>query len=334
MSATPRSGQQGWPRVAVVGCGYWGKNLVRNFAELGALAGLVDHDPQRSAELTAKHGGQAMAFEAALADPSISAMVIATPGPSHFEDARRALAAGKHVYVEKPLTLSGATAEALVKQAEAAGLTLMVGHILRHHPGFAHFEEMARNGVFGDIRHVTSSRLALGKILHDEDALWALAPHDLSMVTGVLGQNPTEVRCLADAFVRPDIVDMATIRLKYASGATAEIRVSWLSPFKEQRFTIVGSKAFGIFDDTLGWDQKIAVRRSGLDWSNPAPFPDQGVLEHVPLPQGEPLKVECRNFLDSVAQGVAPKTDGREGLAVIRLLERAQASMRAGGALK
>jgi UDP-2-acetamido-3-amino-2,3-dideoxy-glucuronate N-acetyltransferase len=323
-----------WPRVAVVGCGYWGKNLVRNFAELGALGGLVDSSEERTAELIAKHGGRAMSFEEALASEEIGALAIATPGPSHHQLALAALEAGKPVYVEKPLTLSAKHAEELVARADAWGLTLMVGHILRHHPGFAHFEKMALEGVFGRVRHVTSTRLALGKILHDEDALWALAPHDLSMVTGVLGQNPTHVRCVGDSFLRPGIVDMARIHLTYPDNVSAEVRVSWLSPFKEQKFTIVGEAAFGVFDDTLPWDQKIGVRRAALDWHNPAPFPDQGVLEHVPLPPGEPLKAECRNFLDAVATGVPPRTDGREGLAVIRLLERARASMAEGGVAK
>lgn len=321
-----------WPRVAVIGCGYWGKNLVRNFAELGALEALVDSHQDRMGELVAKHGGRAATFSDVLADSRVGAIVVATPGPVHHAHAIAALDAGKHVYVEKPLTLSTADSTDLVARADASGLTLMVGHILRHHPAFVALERLARAGAIGRVRHVVSNRLNLGKILADEDVLWSLGPHDLSMVSALLGTEPKTVVCQGDAFLRPGIADVVTLRLCYDGLRSAEIRLSWLSPFKEHKLIVHGETGVAIFDDTKPWDEKLVIRRIGLDWANPQVTPAQGTTEAVPLPPGEPLKAECQHFLEAVANGTPPLTDGREGLAVTRLIERAEASLKAGGA--
>lgn len=321
-----------WPRVAVVGCGYWGKNLVRNMSELGVLAALVDHSAARLAELTAKHGGRAATFEEVLADASIGAVVIATPGPSHHALASAALAAGKHVYVEKPIAMTGADVEDLIATGDGAGRTLMVGHILRYHPAFARLQALVAEGAIGRLRHVVSTRFNLGKILTDEDVLWSLGPHDLSMVTALLGAEPVRVTCAGDAFLRPGVTDLCNLRLTYAEGTSAEIRLSWMSPFKEHKLIVWGETGVLIFDDTRPWEEKLTLRRIGLDWANPAVTPDPGTTEPLPLPPGEPLKAECRHFLDACANGTRPTTDGREGLAVTRLLERASASILAHGA--
>jgi UDP-2-acetamido-3-amino-2,3-dideoxy-glucuronate N-acetyltransferase len=327
-------GTRNWPRVAVVGCGYWGRNLVRNFAELGALGALVDSSEERMRELSARHGGRPATFEEVLSDETIGAVAVATPGAAHFTQAMAALEAGKHVYVEKPLTLSVADSEKLVARADAWGLTLMVGHILRHHAAFVTLERLIAAGRIGRLRHVVSNRLNLGKILADEDVLWALGPHDLSMVAALLGDEPERVNCLADCFFRPNVADVATLRLTYADGVSAEIRLSWIAPFKEHKLTVWGESGVLIFDDAKPWEEKLVLRRLGLDWRNPPVTPDPGTLEIVPVPSDEPLKAECRNFLDSVAGLARPVTDGREGLAITRLLERAAASMRGGGAAR
>jgi UDP-2-acetamido-3-amino-2,3-dideoxy-glucuronate N-acetyltransferase len=320
------------PRVAVVGCGYWGKNLVRNFAELGALEALVDADQERAAELAGRHGGRPMTFAEVLAAPDIAAVVLATPGPAHFAQALDALDAGKHVYVEKPLTMSVPHAEQLVARAAERGRALMVGHILRHHAAFATLAEMVRAGAIGRPRHVLSTRWNLGKILADEDVLWSLAPHDLSMVTALLGLAPEHVTCQGDAFLRPGVADMATVRLTYAAGASAEIRLNWMAPFKEHRLIVWGETGCLIFDDTKPWEEKLVLRRMALDWADPPVTPGAGTTEPVPLPPSEPLKAECRDFLAAIAEGRPPLTDGREGLAVVALLARAERSMAAGGA--
>lgn len=323
-----------WPQVAVVGCGYWGKNLVRNFAELGVLAALVDSSEARMQELSERHGGRAATFEEVLSDPDIAAVAIATPGLAHFTHAVAALEAGKHVYVEKPLTMAVTDSETLVARADAWGLTLMVGHILRYHPAFTTLLRMVEAGRIGRVRHVVSTRLNLGKILPDEHVVWALAPHDLSMVAALLGREPESVVCLGDAFFRPGIADVATLRLGYPQACSAEVRLSWINPFKEHRLVVWGEDGTFVFDDTKPWEEKLVLRRTGLDWNDPPVTPDAGTAEVIALPADEPLKAECRAFLEAVATGKPPLTDGREGLAITRLLARADASLNAGGAVR
>jgi UDP-2-acetamido-3-amino-2,3-dideoxy-glucuronate N-acetyltransferase len=324
----------GWPRVAVVGCGYWGKNLVRNFAELGVLDTLVDPAQDRAGDLAAKHGGRVRNYDAVLADNSVEAVVIATPGPSHVTLAVAALESGKHVYVEKPLAMSLADSSRIAERAEALGRTLMVGHILRYHAAFVRLEEMARGGTIGPVRHIVSTRFNLGKILDDEDVIWSLAPHDLSMVTALLGREPDRVHCLGEAFLRPGITDLATIRLVYGDRASAEIRLNWIAPMKEHRLTAIGEKGSLVFNDVLPWPEKLVLRRPALDWADPAVQPDPGTIEAVPLDTSEPLKAECRHFLDAVANRIRPRSDGVEGVAITCLIERALASLAAGGAAR
>lgn len=320
-----------WPRVAVVGCGYWGKNLVRNFAELGVLSGLVDHHAELVAMLSAKHGGAVMGFDDVLSNEAIGAVAIVTPGPSHFDLARQALEAGKHVYVEKPMTMSAVEARQLAAIAATGKRTLMGGHILRYHAAFERLAELAMAGEIGTLRHVISERLNLGKILKDEDAIWALAPHDLSMILALMGREPETVHCTGDALLRPGITDLATLRLTYAGNRSAEIRLSWMAPIKQQRLTVMGEQGMLVFDDTRGWSEKLTLFKPGLNWVDPAVQPDPGTPVFVDIPQSEPLKAECRHFLDCAVNGSEPRTDGAESAAVLALIERAQASLKAGG---
>lgn len=322
---------EGAPKVAVLGCGYWGRNLVRNFAELGALAAIIDNHEETANALSAQHGCRIATYEDVLADDNIGAVVIATPGPSHFMHGIAALEAGKHVYIEKPLAMQADHAATLVRRADAWGLTLMVGHILRHHPAFVALEGMVNAGEIGAVRHVVANRLNLGKIHKDEGVIWDLAPHDLSMIVTFLGNEPDEVVCLGDDFLYPGIADVAMMRLRYAGGRSAEVRLSRISPFKEHKLIVTGEAGALIFDDTQGWDAKVMLRKPGIDWSAPAVSPAMGETRLVPLPQGEPLKAECRNFLKAVAGKEKSRSDGDEGLAVTRILERAMASWRAGG---
>ncbi len=319
------------PRVAVVGAGYWGKNLVRNFAELGALAAIVDHNDDVAQALAQQHGCNIANYDAVLNDKSIDAVVIATPAPSHFAHGLAALKAGKHVYIEKPLAMRADHAAQLVEHAHAAGVTLMVGHILRHHPAFVALEAQVAAGRIGLVRHVVATRLNLGKIHRDEGVIWDLAPHDISMVMAFLGDTPEQVICLGDDFLYPHIVDVALLRLRYAHGRSAEIRLSRISPYKEHKLTVIGENGALIFDDTQNWDNKILLRQPVLDWQNPAVSPEAGVSEVLPLPAGEPLKEECRQFLDAIATKTPTRSDGQQGLAVVLVLERAMASWKAGG---
>jgi predicted dehydrogenase len=323
------SHSRNWPRVAVIGCGYWGKNLVRNFAALDVLAALADHHPEHVNALIAQFGGSAKTFEEVLADKSIPAVVIATPGHTHFELALAALNAGKHVFVEKPMTLSFASAETLARKAEKSKLTLMVGHVLRYHGAFVKLHAMAQAGAFGRIRHVISTRFNLGKILDDEDALWALSPHDISMIISLLGPNPSSISAYGNSFLREDIIDVATLRLDYDGQASAEIRLSWMHPVKEHKLTVIGEKAMAVFDDTQGWENKLTVYRPDLDWDNPAIIPAPGAPEKISLSPSEPLREECVHFLECVATSQQPLTHHREGATVTRIIEEASMQLAA-----
>lgn len=325
-------GRAEWPRVAVIGCGYWGKNLIRNYAELGVLAAIVDHYGEKSAPLAERYQVRVAGYEEVLADPRLQAIVIATPGPSHFALASQALAVGKHVYVEKPLAMARADVLSLTHQAKERNLTLMGGHILRYHAAFVTVLNMVQAGEIGRPRHVVSERLNLGKILDNEDVIWSLAPHDVSMVLALMGQLPKSISCVGNAFFRPDITDIATLRLDYAGHSSAEIRLSWMAPVKQHRLTVYGEKGVLIFDDTKPWAEKVVLFRPELDWTNPAIQPVNRPPTSIPVSESEPLKAECRHFLDSVANQTAPLTDGAESAAVIGLIERAQASLRAAGA--
>ncbi len=316
------------PRVAVIGCGYWGKNLVRNFAELGALVAMADHHEDRTSALNAQFGGKVMTSEAILADKAIDAVAIATPGPTHFDLVMSALAAGKHVLVEKPMTLSAATAEILAKKAEEAKRILMVGHVLHYHPAFVKLKELVDSGALGAIRHVISTRFNLGKILDDEDVLWALGPHDISMVASLLGHVPVAVDAHGNSFLREAITDVATLRLDYGQ-ASAEIRLSWMHPVKEHKLTVIGERAMAVFDDTQVLENKLTLYRPALDWNNPDIIPAAGVPEKISLSALEPLREECKHFLDCISHGKQPVSNYMEGLAVIRIIEQAAAALAA-----
>jgi UDP-2-acetamido-3-amino-2,3-dideoxy-glucuronate N-acetyltransferase len=323
-----KSNPQNPARVAVIGCGYWGKNLVRNFARLNALAALADHHKERTDALIAQFGGTAKSFEDILNDKSIDAMVIATPGHTHFDLGMSALKAGKHVFLEKPMTLSAAAAETLAKKADDTKRILMVGHVLHYHAAFAKLKQLAKAGALGRLRHIVSTRFNLGKILDDEDVVWALSPHDVSMIVSLLGADPVSVTAQGDSFLRKGIIDVATLRLDYAGEVSAEIRLSWMHPVKEHKLTVIGEKAMAVFDDTLAWDEKLTLYKPELDWKNPAIIPAAGAPEKIPLQQSEPLAEECAHFLHCLATGTQPVTNHVEGLAVTRIIEKASAALK------
>ncbi|MDB5513086.1 MAG: oxidoreductase [Enterovirga sp.] len=315
-------------RVAVVGCGRWGRNHVRNYAELGALAAVVDSDPAVAAEFAARHGVRALAFDEALADPTIDALVFALPPSQNLPLGRRALEAGKHLFVEKPLALSVADGEALCAVAERCGRVLMVGHILQYHPVFRALAGLVREGRLGRLLALVSTRLDLGRIRREEDALWALAPHDVSMILALAGAEPDRVHASGGFHTHDTIADATAVELGFADGLRAEIRVSWLHPFKEQRLVAIGADAMAVFDDREAWDRKLLLYPHRI--SEEAGRVQAERAEPVPVaaPQGEPLREECRHFLHCVATGEIPVSDGREGLRVLAVLEQASAQQR------
>jgi predicted dehydrogenase len=316
-----------------VGCGYWGKNLVRNFAELGALEALVDvHQPNVEA-LVARHGGRPCSFEAVLADPAIEAVAIATPAGLHYALAKQALQAGKHVFVEKPLALEVSEAAELCALAERLDRRLMVGHLLHYHPVFLELKKLVDDGRLGRLQYLYSNRLNLGKIRREEDVLWSFAPHDLSMILSIVGSEPDKVEAVGGYHLYESIADVTTTHLAFPGGERAHVFVSWLHPFKEQKLVVVGSNAMAVFDDCEAWDRKLLLYSHGVDWNDTVPVLNKADAVPVPVPQEEPLRQECAHFLDCVRTGGTPRTDGREGLRVLSVLARATESLRtAGGA--
>src|SRR5216683_2319221 len=318
-------------RVTVVGVGYWGKNLVRNFHELGALEALCDADP--SAEATCKSRYQGVRFLSdyakLLTDPSVDAVALATPAVSHYEMAKAALEAGKDVLVEKPLAVNVRHGEELVKLAEAKGRILMVGHILRYHPAILKLKQLVKEGVLGKINYLYSNRLNIGKIRTEENILWSFAPHDISVILSLLDEMPARVACQGSAYLNQNVADVTLSHFQFPSGVQAHIFVSWLHPIKEQRLVVVGSEKMAVFDDTA--ENKLVLYPHKVEWKNRIPTAVKANAEAVALDGSEPLRAECQHFLDCVATRTSPVSNGAEGLRVLRVLDACQRALRDGG---
>ena len=315
------------PQVAVVGCGNWGQHLVRIFSALGALRAVVDTDPDRAAAMTARYGVPAVGLDAVLADPAVEAVAVAVPAAAHFAVADRSLAARKHTFVEKPLALDLGEATLLCQRADSNGLVLMVGHLLRYHPAFVALRRLVGDGILGRLRYLYSNRLNLGRIRTEEDSLWSFAPHDVSMILALVGSEPEQITATGAAWVNPQVADVTVTQLWFPGGERAHIFVSWLHPFKEQKLIVVGDEAMAVFDDGEPWSSKLRLFRHCVSQRDGVPLVVSAEGEAVPLDAGEPLKAECRHFLDCVAAGATPDTDGREGLRVLRVLAAAAISV-------
>lgn len=316
-------------KVAHVGCGYWGRNLVRNFSELGVLAVVVDGDPATVAAMTQAHGAPGRELADVLADPAIDCVSIATPAETHAQIALAALDSGKHVFVEKPLALTTEDCDRMIAAADEAGRVLMVGHLLQYHPIFVAFAQHVRDGLIGELRYVYSNRMSLGKFRTEENVLWSFAPHDISMVLTVAGAEPIRVEAQGAAYVTPGVADWATVQLAFPGGVRGHVQVSWLHPFKEQRLVAIGSEGMLVFEDSASdWSRKLVHYPHRIDLSGPAPQPQKADAVYLEVPHGEPLKAECQHFIDCAASGARPRTDGREGRAVLDVLARAEAALR------
>jgi UDP-2-acetamido-3-amino-2,3-dideoxy-glucuronate N-acetyltransferase len=318
--------------VAVVGCGYWGKNLVRNFAALGALRTVCDADAARLAALKEQYPGVAtcQAYGEVLADAGVRAVVLATPPVTHAALAREAIEAGKDVYVEKPLALTAADGRGLIALAQERKRILMVGHLLRYHPGVIRLKALVDAGELGKIQYVYSNRLNLGMFRTEENILWSFAPHDISAILYLLGERPTEIQAQGGNYLHPDRADV-TMTMRFPSGVTGHIFVSWLHPFKEQKLVVVGDRGMAVFDD-VAKERKLTLYRHGVEWKGRVPVPNRQEAEDVPFDAGEPLRAECEHFLECVRTRQRPRTDGEEGLAVLEVLEACQRSLDGHGA--
>jgi predicted dehydrogenase len=328
-------------KLAVVGVGAWGVNHVRAFARLRGAEVVAICDPSPEARARAQALAPRARAEARFADvlaaADVEAVVLATPAVTHAPLALEALAAGKHVFVEKPLALTSADAAAVVAAAERAGRVLLVGHLMLYHPAVERLRRMVAEGELGTLHYLYAQRVNLGRLRRDENALWSLAPHDVSIILALLGAVPATVSARGGSYLQPGIEDVVFTTLRFASGVLASIHLSWLDPRKERRLTLVGSKKMVELDDVHPVE-KLRIYDKGYD--RPPAFTEYAEYLsirngdiHIPqLSMAEPLEVECRHFLDCVEHGRTPLTDGASALAVVRVLEAAQRSLRADGA--
>ncbi len=316
--------------VGVVGLGYWGPNLARNFDALpGAeLRWLCDGRPEVLERVAAAHPHARTTGELGdlLSDPALDAVVLATPVPSHASLAVAVLEAGKHCFVEKPLAQSVADAEAAVEAGRRTGRVLMVDHLLEYHPGIAKLKEIADSGELGDIHYIYGNRLNLGKLRADENALWSLGAHDVSVVLRLAGEEPVELSARGESYMREGIEDVVFAFLRFPSGLAAHLHLSWLDPHKERRFTVVGSRRMATFDD-MELERKLTVYDKGFDEHTESYgeyITRSGDIWSPRIPSAEPLRLVTSHFLECIAGGRAPISDGESGLRVVRVLEGLQ----------
>jgi predicted dehydrogenase len=325
-------------RVAVVGLGYWGPNLARNFGvlegcELRWCCDLSEPALARWARAFPRTRFTT-SLDELLEDPELDAVAVATGVSTHAEVAARVLEAGKHCFVEKPLARSVEEAQSVVEVAEAAGRTLMVGHLLEYHPGVRKLKQISDSGDLGEVFYVYSNRLNLGKIREDENALWSLGAHDVSVVLHLLGgEEPDEVLAHGESFVREGVEDVVFCYLRFPSGRVAHMHLSWLDPHKERRFTVVGSKRMATFDD-MALERKVTIYDKGFDpdFENYGEYITRsGDVTSPQVSNEEPLRIECRHLIDCVRNGEPPLTGAESGLRVVRVLAALQRSLEAGG---
>jgi UDP-2-acetamido-3-amino-2,3-dideoxy-glucuronate N-acetyltransferase len=318
--------------VCVVGCGHWGKNLARNFSGIGNLAAICESDPERLASFAqlypkAKAYGR---LEDAIADPSLDAIVLATPAEQHCRMALAALQGGKDVFVEKPLALDWRDANQMVDSAAQAGRVLMVGHLLRYHPAVLKLQELASSEAFGRIEYIYSNRLSMGKIRREENALWSFAPHDISVILALMGHQPMQATATGGAYLQPNIADVTVSNLLFERGARAHIFVSWLHPYKEQRLVVIGSRQMAVFEDSRP-DNKLLLFDKQIEWKNGAVENARATGVPVAFDSAEPLQMECRHFIECVAARRAPRTPGEEGVQVLQVLQACHRSLQMNG---
>ena len=325
----PAAPRIGVPQIGVIGLGHWGANLVRNVEALGALAALHDAVPATQAKFAAAHPVARVHASAAavLADPGIEAVMIATPAVTHGALVKEALAAGKHVFVEKPLCLDVAEAEALARDAARRGRILMVGHLLHYHPAFIALGAAVARGDLGKLRYIYSHRLSLGRIRREENALWSFAPHDISMILALTGAMPVRVSAEGAHFLADGVADATLSHLTFPGGEQAHVFVSWLHPYKDQRLVVVGDKGMAVFNDVAVGPEKLQLYRHEAGWSGDIPFVTKAEAEPIPYEAAEPLTRECEAFLAALRGGPKPPSDAAEGIRVLTVLDACQRAL-------
>ncbi len=328
-------------RVGVVGLGYWGPNLARNFDRLpGAeLAYCCDLDEANLAKARSLYPATTITddYSQLLADDGLDAIVVATSVPTHYALGKKALEAGKHTFIEKPIALKAADAQDLLDTADEYGVKLMVGHLLEYHPAVAKMKELIDSGELGKVYYAYSNRLNLGKVRTDENALWSFGPHDISVLNYLTGDEPVEVSARGECYLQDDVEDVVFGYIKYKSGVVGHLHVSWLDPHKSRKITVVGEKKMVVFDD-MESERKITVYDKGATTTR-TKFETYGEFVtlhfgdiHIPkIGNDEPLRLETQHFIDCIVGDKQPRSDGRDALNVVKVLDAMEVSLREGG---
>jgi UDP-2-acetamido-3-amino-2,3-dideoxy-glucuronate N-acetyltransferase len=320
--------------IAVIGSGYWGKNLIRNFSELGALHTICENNPDSLKSFSRKYPDIQVthAYIDVLNTPEINAVVLATPAETHYSLAKAALLAQKDVFVEKPLALKVEEGQDLVRIAKENSQILMVGHLLHYHPAIIKVKELLQAGELGRIQYIYSNRLNLGKVRREENILWSFAPHDISVMLSLCEELPREVACFGGNYLHQQIADVTVCTLSFPSGIKGHIFVSWLHPVKEQRFVVVGSDKMIVFND-IDPTHKLLLYPHKIKWKGIVPLLDKKEAIPISIETDEPLKKECAHFMECIQNRNLPLTSGEEGLSVLQVLDAFQQSLENRGQL-
>lgn len=327
-TARAKPNTDGRPKVAVVGAGYWGKNLIRNFDSLGALGAICDDNKGTLDEFSSKYPNvlTTESILSILEDPSINALAVATPAETHYQIVKEGLLAGKHVLVEKPLALQHGEGAELKELADENQKILMVGHLLQYHPAVIKLTQLVNEGELGKIQYIYSNRLNLGKIRREENILWSFAPHDISVILSLAGEMPEKITSSGANYLHQNVADVTLSTLSFPSGIKAHIFVSWLHPYKDQRLVVVGDRKMALFNDVEPED-KLLLYPHKIEWKDHLPVPDKKEAEKILLENKEPLREECNHFMQCISSNLKPKTDGEEALRVLEVLQACQESL-------
>ena len=308
--------------IAVIGCGAWGQNHVRTAHEIGALYAVSDYDPKRADEFAQKYSVKALSFADVLNDNEIAGIILATPAPMHAKMTLEALAAGKHVLVEKPIALKQDDASKMIVAANDASRVLMVGHVLQYHPAFLALKDMVAKGDLGALKHIYSNRLNFGKVRTEENVFWSFAPHDVSMVLALAGREPTTITAqYTNGIPGSTIASTAMVEFGFGDGLNAHIHVSWQSPFKEQKLVVIGDQGMAVFDDTLPLDKKLAFYKNSVSFDKGQPVLNKADVQYIALPEAQPLREEISHFSKCIDANTAPVTDGHEAMRVLKVMQ-------------
>ena len=313
--------------IVVIGCGYWGKNLVRNYHAMGLLCGICDDSPETAKAISEKYHVPAFTLDQIWQDPNIHAVVISTPAITHAELSIKAIQSGKHIYVEKPMAIDLDEAKRVVDAYNGSNQIYMVGHLLQYHLAFMKLKEIVQENRLGKLNYIYSNRLNLGKLRREENILWSFAPHDISMILSLVNSDIKSVDAVGTKILNHKIYDITTTYINFSNEVKAHIYVSWLHPYKEQKLVVIGEKGMAVFNDCLSWDQKLQIYSGHLTYKNSQPDINKVKPECIPLDESEPLRLECEHFVHCINNSKQPRTDINEAFKVLTVLEMAEKSM-------